>query len=176
MGPHWSPVHARTPTDSESSPIRPNFKLWEWKSNVNTHSAQAKPLYKIKKSLFGGPSSLNCPFWSPAVPNDMDSGKDVWGVYWPNFGVRGQGGGKHMNRVQFLDFFDFIAAAFKGTTLKKQQKNNVLFFLGRAPKRYLKPSSLELVWNHLYLSICLFLFLSLALSIISIYRLYSHYL
>ena len=50
-----------------------------------------------------------------------------------------------MNRVQFLDFFDFIAAAFKGTTLKKTTKNNVLFFLGRAPKRYLKPSSLELV-------------------------------
>ena len=29
-------------------------------------------------------------------------------------------------------------------------------------------NNLELVWNHLYLSICLFLFLSLALSIISI--------
>ena len=54
MGPHWSPVHARTPTDSESSPIRPNFKLWEWKSNVNTHSAQAKPLYKIKKIFVWG--------------------------------------------------------------------------------------------------------------------------
>ena len=35
------------------------------------------------------------------------------------------------------------------------------FFLGRAPK------NLELVWNHLYLSICLFLFLSLALSYLS---------
>ena len=65
------------PLISESSPIRPNFKLWKWKSNVNTRSAQANPLYKIKKSLFGGPSNLNCPFWSPAVPNDMDSGKDV---------------------------------------------------------------------------------------------------
>ena len=50
------------PLISESSPIRPNFKLWKWKSNVNTRSAQAKPLYKIKKTLFGGPSNLNCPF------------------------------------------------------------------------------------------------------------------
>ena len=170
MGPHWSPVHARTPTDSESSPIRPNFKLWEWKSNVNTHSAQAKPLYKIKKSLFGGPSSLNCPFWSPAVPNDMDSGKDVWGVYWPNFGVRRQGSGKHMNRVQFLELFDFIAAAFKGTTLKKknQQKDTVMFcfFLGRAPKRYLKPSRTSLKPS---LSIHLSVSLSLPRSLYHIY-------
>jgi hypothetical protein len=38
-----------------------------------------------------------------------------------------------MNRVQFLELFDFIAAAFKGTTLKKknQQKDNVLFFFGK---------------------------------------------
>ena len=162
------------PLISESSPIRPNFKLWKWKSNVNTRSAQAKPLYKIKKSSFGGPSNLNCPFWSPAVPNDMDSGKDVWGVYWPNFGVRGQGGGKHMNRVQFLELFDFIAAAFKGTTLKKNKKI-IMFFGGEGLPRGTW-NNLELVWNHLYLSICLFLFLSLALSIISIYRLYSHYL
>ena len=131
---------------------------------------------KSKKSLFGGPSNLNCAFWSPAVPNDMDSGKDVWGVYWPNFGVRGQGGGKHMNRVQFLELFDFIEAAFKGTTLKKEptKKYNV-FFGGEGLPRGTW-NNLELVWNHLYLSICLFLFLSLALSIISIYRLYSHYL
>ena len=70
-------MHQVPPLISESSPIRPNFKLWKWKSNVNTRSAQAEPLYKIKKSLFGGPSNLNYPFWSPAVPNDMDSGKDV---------------------------------------------------------------------------------------------------
>jgi len=31
------------------------------------------------------------------------------------FGVRGQEGGKHMNRVQFLELFDFIEARFKGT-------------------------------------------------------------
>ena len=158
------------PLISESSPIRPNFKLWKWKSNVNTRSAQAKPLYKSiksKKSLFGGPSSLNCPFWSPAVPNDMDSGKDVWGVYWPKFGVRGQEGGKHMNRVQFLELFDFIAAAFKGTTFKKQQKNNVLFFLGgRAPKRYLKPSRTSLKPS---LSIHLSVSLSLPRSLYHIY-------
>ena len=136
------------PLISESSPIRPNFKLWKWKSNVSTISAQAKPLYKIKKTLFGGPSNLNCPFWSPAVPNDMDSVKDVWGVYWPNFGVRGQGGGKHMNRVQFLELFDFIEAAFKGTTFKKT-KINVLFFLEGLPRGIW--NNLKLVWNHLYL-------------------------
>ena len=47
-----------------------------------------------------------------------------------------------MNRVQFLEIFDFIEAAFKGTTLKKN--NNVLFFFGRAPKRYLKQSKTSL--------------------------------
>ena len=163
------------PLISESSPIRPNFKLWKWKSNVNTRSAQAKPLYKIKKSLFGGPSSLNCPFWSPAVPNGMDSGKDVWSVYWPNFGVRGQGGGKHMNRVQFLELFDFRGRIQRHNLKKKEStKNNALFFWEGFPRGTW--NNRELVWNHLYLSICLSLFLSLALSIIFIYRLYSHYL
>ena len=35
-----------------------------------------------------------------------------------------------MNRVQFLELFDFVEAAFKGTTLNKRtnKKNNV--FLG----------------------------------------------
>ena len=43
---------------------------------------------------------------------------------------RAHGGRKHMNRVQFLELFDFIEAAFKGTTLNKRtnKKNNV--FLG----------------------------------------------
>ena len=38
-----------------------------------------------------------------------------------------------MNRVQFLELFDFIAAAFKGTTFKQknQQKNNVFFWGGK---------------------------------------------
>ena len=123
---------------------------------------------KSKKSLFGGPSSLNCPFWSPAVPNDMDSGKDVWGVHWPNFGVRGQGGGKHMNRVQFLELSDFIAAAFKGTTLKKRTNKKIMFcfFLGRAPKRYLKPSRTSLKPS---LSIHLSVSLSLPRSLYHIY-------
>ena len=35
-----------------------------------------------------------------------------------------------MNRVQFLELFDFIAAAFKGTTLKKQQKIICFFWEG----------------------------------------------
>ena len=97
----------------------------------------------------------------------MDSGKDVW--------VKGQGGGKHVNRFQFLELFDFIEAAFKRTTLKKEPtKNNALFFWEGFPRGTW--NNLELVWNHLYLSICLFLFLSLALSVIFIYRLYSHYL
>ena len=47
-----------------------------------------------------------------------------------------------MNRVQFLELFDFIEAAFKGTTLKKQK---IMFcFFGRAPKRYLKQSKTSL--------------------------------
>ena len=41
-----------------------------------------------------------------------------------------------MNRVQFLELFDFIAGAFKGTTLKKRTYKKIMFcfFLGRAPK------------------------------------------
>ena len=74
-----------------------------------------------------------------------------------------------MNRVQFLELFDFIAAAFKGTTLKKRtnKKNNVLFFLGgRAPKRYLKPSRTSLKPS---LSIHLSVSLSLPRSLYHIY-------
>ena len=72
-----------------------------------------------------------------------------------------------MNRVQFLELFDFIAAAFKGTTLKKKnlQKNNVLFFFGKGSQESrtsLKPSlsihlsvslSLPRSLYHIYLSI-----------------------
>ena len=32
-----------------------------------------------------------------------------------------------MNRVQFLELFDFIAAAFKGTTLKKRTYKKIMF-------------------------------------------------
>ena len=81
-----------------------------------------------------------------------------------------------MNRVQFLELFDFIAAAFKGTTLKRTNKKIMFCFLGRAPKRYLKPSRTSLKPS---LSIHLSVSLSLPRSlypIISIYRLYSHYL
>jgi hypothetical protein len=49
-----------------------------------------------------------------------------------------------MNRVQFLELFDFIEAAFKGTTFKKKQKLMFCFFFGRAPKRYLKQSKTSL--------------------------------
>ena len=161
--PHWFPNHP------QSVPISSC-----WKATSTRAVLKQNLSIKSKKSLFGGPSNLNCPFWSPAVPNDMDSGKDVWGVYWPKFRVRGQEGGKHMNRVQFLELFDFIEAAFKGTTLNKRTKNKMFFWGEGLPKGTW--NNLELVWNHLYLSICLFLFLFLALSIIFIYRLYSHYL
>ena len=152
------------PLIPESSPIRPNFKLWEWKSNVNTHSAQAKPLYKNQKNLcLGALQAWTVHFGVLLCLTIWTVAKMFEALYWPTFGVRGQGGGKHMNRVQFLELFDFIAAAFKGTTLKKRTYKKIMFcfFLGRAPK------NLELVWNHLYLSICLFLFLSLALSYLS---------
>ena len=35
-----------------------------------------------------------------------------------------------MNRVQFLELFDFIAAAFKGTTFKKRTNKKIMFFFG----------------------------------------------
>ena len=120
--PHWFPNHPQSVPISSYGNGKATSTRTVLKQNLSI---------KSKKSLFGGPSNLNCAFWSPAVPNDMDSGKDVWGVYWPHFGVRGQGGGKHMNRVQFLELFDFIAAAFKGTTLKKQQKIMCCFFFGK---------------------------------------------
>ena len=118
--PHWFPNHPQSVPISSYGNGKATSTRAVLKQNLSI---------KSKKTLFGGPSNLNCPFWSPAVPNDMDSGKDVWGVYWPKFGVRGQEGGKHMNRVQFLELFDFIEAAFKGTTLNKRtnKKNNVFF-------------------------------------------------
>ena len=156
--PHWFPNHPQSVPISSYG----NGKA------TSTRAVLKQTLsIKSKKSLFGGPSNLNCPFWSPAVPNDMDSGKDVWGVYWPKFGVRGQEGGKHMNRVQFLELFDFIEAAFKGTTLNKRTKKKKCFFLGgRAPKRYLKQSRTSLKPS---LSIHLSVSLSLPRSLYHIY-------
>ena len=74
-----------------------------------------------------------------------------------------------MNRVQFLELFDFIEAAFKGTTLKKEPtKNNALsVFFGRAPKRYLRQPRTSLKPS---LSIHLSVSLSLPRSLYHIYR------
>ena len=73
-----------------------------------------------------------------------------------------------MNRVQFLELFDFIAAAFKGTTFKKRTNKKKMFFFwgGRAPKRYLKPSRTSLKPS---LSIHLSVSLSLPRSLYHIY-------
>ena len=46
---------------------------------------------------------------------------------------RAHGGRKHMNRVQFLELFDFIEAAFKGTTLKNNKK--LMLFFGEGLPR-----------------------------------------
>jgi len=74
---------------------------------------------------------------------------------------------KHMNRIQFLELFDFIETASKGTTFKKRTMKKVeALFVGKVPKRHLKQSetslkpslsihlsiSLSLSLNHVYLS------------------------
>ena len=156
--PHWFPNHPQSVPISSYGNGKATSTRAVLKQNLSI---------KSKKSLFGGPSSLNCPFWSPAVPNGMDSGKDVWGVYWPNFGVRGQGGGKHMNRVQFLELFDFRGRIQRHNLKKKEPtKNNALFFWGRVPKRYLKQSRTSLKPS---LSIHLSISLSLPRSLYHIY-------
>ena len=71
-----------------------------------------------------------------------------------------------MNRVQFLELFDFIEAA---TTLNKRtNKKKIMFFFGggRAPKRYLKQSRTSLKPS---LSIHLSVSLSLPRSLYHIY-------
>ena len=71
-----------------------------------------------------------------------------------------------MNRVQFLELFDFIAAAFKGTTLKKKnlQKNNVLFFFWEGLPRI--QNQFETI--SIYPSVCFSFSPSLSLSYLSI--------
>ena len=46
--------------------------------NVNTRSAEAKPLYKIDK-LVSILVSFKPDFWNLVVAHDMERGKDVWG-------------------------------------------------------------------------------------------------
>lgn len=80
-----------------------------------------------------------------------------------------------MNRIQFLELFDFIETASKGTTFKKKRRMKKVeaLFVGKVPKRHLKQSETSLKPS---LSIHLSIFLSLSFYIISIYRLYSHHL
>ena len=75
-----------------------------------------------------------------------------------------------MNRVQFLELFDFIAAAFKGTTLKKKnlQKNNVLFFFGKGSQEVPETIQNQFETISIYPSVCFSFSPSLSLSYLSI--------
>ena len=108
MGPYWSRVHAcRYPLISESPPIRPTFKLWT--GNVDTRSAEAKPLYKINKLVS---------IWGPLKPEMFHFGVLLCLTTWTGARMfeactdqilefRRQGGWKHMSKAQFLELSGF---------------------------------------------------------------------
>ena len=65
-------MHVGTPLISESAPIRPTFKLWM--GNVNTtRSVEAKPFYKIDKSVS---------IWRPLKPEMFHFGILLWLTMW----------------------------------------------------------------------------------------------
>ena len=83
FGPYWRRLHAlSTPND-----------FWTICGKATWTRAVLKQKLSIKstnESLFGRPSNLNCPFWSPAVRGALRYRKwqgCFWGTYWPNFGV-----------------------------------------------------------------------------------------
>ena len=74
-----------------------------------------------------------------------------------------------MNRVQFLELFDFIEAAFKGTTLNKRtnKKNNV-FFGGKGSQEVPETIQNQFETISIYPSVCFSFSPSLSLSYLSI--------
>ena len=74
-----------------------------------------------------------------------------------------------MNRVQFLELFDFIAAAFKGTTFKKRTNKKIMFFLGGKGSQEV-PETIQNQFEtiSIYPSVCFSFSPSLSLSYLSI--------
>ena len=74
-----------------------------------------------------------------------------------------------MNRVQFLELFDFIEAAFKGTTLNKRtnKKNNV-FLGGKGSQEVPETIQNQFETISIYPSVCFSFSPSLSLSYLSI--------
>ena len=70
-----------------------------------TRMVEAKPPDTIeKKSLFGGPSNLNFPFWSTAAPHNIWKGLKMFEACNDQIlNFRG-----HMGRTQFLKFVDVL--------------------------------------------------------------------
>ena len=103
---------------SEWSPIRPNFKLL--KGNVNTRSSQAQPLYKIDKLVAtGGPFKPELSILESCCASRYGKGQGCLLTKFWSLESRAQGGGKHMNRVQFLELFEpFWFYKDNGSTLK----------------------------------------------------------
>ena len=75
-----------------------------------------------------------------------------------------------MNRVQFLELFDFIAAAFKGTTLKKEPTKKIMFcfFGGKGSQEVPETIQNQFEIISIYPSVCFSFSPSLSLSYLSI--------
>ena len=103
---------------SELSPIRPNFKLL--KGNVNTRSSQAQPLYKIDKLVATrGPFKPELSILESCCASRYGKGQGCLLTKFWSLESRAQGGGKHINRVQFLELFEpFWFYKDNGSTLK----------------------------------------------------------
>jgi hypothetical protein len=108
---------------SEWSPIRPNFKLL--KGNVNTRSSQAQPLYKIDKLVATrGPFKPELSILESCCASRYGKGQGCLLTKFWSLESRAQGGGKHINRVRFLELFEpFWFYKDNGSTLK--WKSNV---------------------------------------------------
>ena len=99
----------QVPTDFRIIPNPSEFQAVE-KCNVDTRSAEAKPLYKIDKlqSIFGGHSNLTCSILESCSVSQYRKGqgclRHVVTKFWSL--NRRQGGGKYTHRAHFLELFE----------------------------------------------------------------------
>ena len=77
------------------------------KGNVNTRSSQAQPLYKIDKLVAtGGPFKPELSILESCCASRYGKWQGCLLTKFWSLESRAQGGGKHINRVQFLELFE----------------------------------------------------------------------
>ena len=135
-----------------------------WEGIVNTRSVEAKPLDRIEKIVS---------IWGYFKPEILHFGVRLYLTIWKGVGMFEAWSRKHMNRIQFLELFDFIETASKGTTFKK--KNNEKGWSSVCWKGPQEAS--ETIWNQsetLSIHPSVYLSLSLSESCLSIVYIYIY--